>query len=112
MNVQVLKIELGIAANSSEVWLALPNQQLRFRFVREPVPVGKHQDWMLTAELRFYQTLQFNQHITHHVNQLLEQVIRGDSVELPVDMGQFYSPEAAQAEMLGRRTETKTLPLL
>lgn len=74
--------------------------------MREIVPVGKYQGWSLTAEPRFYQMLQFNQHITHQVNQLLQQVIRGDTVELPVDVGQFYSPEAAQAEMARRRTAT------
>lgn len=106
MNVQVLKIELSSDANSWEVWLALPNQQLSFRFVRETVPVGKYEGWSLTTESRFYQLLQFNQHITHQVNQLLQRVIRGERVELPVDVGQFYSPEAAQAEMARRRTET------
>jgi hypothetical protein len=91
------------------VWFALPNQQLSFRFVRKPVQVGKYQGWVLTAESCFYQTLQFNQHITHQVNQLLQRVIRGECVELPVDVGQFYNREAAQAEMARRRTETASI---
>lgn len=106
MNVQVLKIEPGSDTNSWTVWLALPNQQLSFRFVCETVPVGRDQGWVLTAEPYFYQTFQFNQHVTHQVNQLVQQVIRGDSIELPVEVGEFYSPEAAQAEMARRRTET------
>lgn len=39
MNVQVLKIEPSSDANSWNVWLALPNQQLNFHFVRETVPL-------------------------------------------------------------------------
>lgn len=107
MNVQVLKIEPGSDANSWNVWLALPNQQLSFRFVREIVPVGKHEGWSLTTEPRFYQMFQFNQHITHQVNKLLQKFIEGSSIdELPVDVGQFYSPEEAESEMARRRTET------
>jgi hypothetical protein len=106
MNVQVLEIRPGSDANSWNVWLAMPNQHLCFCFVCETVSVGKYQGWSLTAEPRFYQTFQFNQHITRRVNQLVQQVIQGDSVDLPVNVGHFYSPEAAQAEMLRRRTET------
>lgn len=68
MNVQVLKIEPGSDANPSDVWLAFPNQQESFRFVRENVSVSKYEGWSLTAEPSFFQTLQFNQNITHQVN--------------------------------------------
>ncbi|MBE9012453.1 hypothetical protein IQ250_19840 [Pseudanabaenaceae cyanobacterium LEGE 13415] len=106
MNVQVLKIEPGNNADSWDVWLALPNQQVSFHFVRKAIAIGKYQGWSVTSELRFYQTFQFNQHITHQVHQLLRQVIQGDSTEFPISVGQFYTPEAAKAEMT-RRLENK-----
>jgi hypothetical protein len=103
MNITVLSIQPGATPNSWDVILTFPDQQSTFTFTREPIMIRDREGWAMTADPSFYETFKFNQHITHRVNQLLRQVIEQQTVTLSTDVGVFYTPEEAQAEMARRR---------
>jgi hypothetical protein len=104
MKITALSIQPGTTPNSWDVILASDEQRSTFTFTREPVSISDRQGWAIAADSSFYETFKFNQHITHRVHQLLRQVINQQAVALPVEIGLFYTPEAAQAEMARRRT--------
>lgn len=105
MTVKLVAIKPGVETNCWDVVLDIANQLVEFSFVRQSIAIGQRMGWVLTGEPRFYEMFQFNQHITAQVNLLLRQVIQGQALELPLELGVFYTPEQAHAIMSDRRED-------
>jgi hypothetical protein len=106
MKITVLSIQPGTASNSWDAILDWGDRRSTVTFTRDSVMIGDRQGWAITAEPLFYETFKYNQHITNRLNQLLRRVIEQQEVILPAELGAFYTPEEAQAEIT-RRQETK-----
>jgi hypothetical protein len=89
-----------------EVCLLIGHQESKYEFVRQSVPIGDRQGWLLNAEPGFSQAFRHNQQISIQINRLMQQVAKGESVELPFEVGKILLPEALQAEMARQWGET------
>jgi hypothetical protein len=103
MNVTVLTIKPGTTENSWDVLLAIAERLQSFSFARESVQIGASKGWALTAETDFSERFRFNQHISQRVYELVREAMQGKTVALPLLVGQLYTAEKAQAEMVQRR---------
>jgi hypothetical protein len=95
--------------NSERAWevcLLIGHQESKYEFVRRSVQIGDRQGWVLNAEPAFSQAFRHNQHISIQNNRQMQQIAKGESVELPFEAGQVLAPEAVQAEMARRWGET------
>jgi hypothetical protein len=88
-----------------EITLLINHQESKYEFTRRTVPIGDRQGWVLSAEPDFYKMFQYNQKITQQIDRLIQQVARGELVDLPFEVGVFLSSEAVQTEIAHRWDE-------
>jgi len=93
MKTSLLSIQPIEETNQFKVLMLIGNNRQQFTFTVE------HPQQELFAviggDINFCKFFRFNQHIAAKVGDLVGQVERGKIVELPVSVGDFYTPEEA-----------------
>lgn len=93
MKTSVLSIKPAEEAHEFKVMVLIGNNTQQFTFtVEQP----KQEPFVVIGgDVNFCNLFRFNQHISAKVGDLVNEVYRGKIVELPVDVGQYYTPEEA-----------------
>ncbi|MGH7998258.1 MAG: hypothetical protein ACREPR_02190 [Brasilonema sp.] len=100
MGSEVIARVLAIAEKTSDtlqVAMSLGNERYEFMFKLEKEATAPNFVSLL-EDRQFSQLFKFNAPISSQVLKLIAQVIKGEKVEFPVEMGQFYPPEPALAQ--------------
>lgn len=89
----VLSIKPAEEAHEFKVMVLIGNNTQQFTFMVEQ---PKQEPFVVIGgDVNFCKLFRFNQHILAKVGDLVNEVYREKIVELPVDVGQFYTPEEA-----------------
>lgn len=100
MNVTVLAIESSPHQGFAwDVRLAVGCEELLYTFVREDIRIGDKLGWGLNSDPQFRKVFKWNNHIMVKVTLMVMQIAKGETVELPMMIGRFYSQEEARAYM-------------
>ncbi len=115
MKTIVLAIEPISDSDSLKIWLSIGSEQHSATFSRKFDDFGGHQLQIITYNKEFGETFKFNQQIIGEVMNLVKQVYRGETVELPAEVGDFGPPESALGTLkpfLGEKiVSNRELPL-
>jgi hypothetical protein len=95
MKVQVLSIQPAIAPNSHEVLLSVGADRHKFIFTTEVNQVGDQLLQTTHGDRLFSEVFRFNQRVAMNVSQLVVKSYNKEAVQLPVDVGNFVTPEEA-----------------
>jgi hypothetical protein len=100
MNVIVLAIEPNPRQDSAwDVKLTVGNEEFVYPFIREDIRIADKLGWGLNSDPRFRKAFKWNNHIMVKVTLMTMQIAKGETVELPMMIGRFYTPEEARAYM-------------
>ena len=92
-------------ADRLKVIVLVGDQKHGFRFTVSKAKLGKREIITFVEEETFSQLFQFNAHIAIEINNLVAQVYQGESIEFPLDVGDFGTPEQALTEQNTFETE-------
>lgn len=95
MNASVLSIQPGGGTNEFNVLVLIDGDRHQFNFTVEQPNLEPFV--VIGGDIHFCKFFRFNQHISAKVGDLVNEVYRGNIVNLPVDVGNFYTPEEAIA---------------
>ncbi|MBN8561669.1 MAG: hypothetical protein J0L70_14150 [Leptolyngbya sp. UWPOB_LEPTO1] len=99
MNIQVLKIE----SNSENQWsvkLLIGQHEAIYPFTQEEVMIADRPVVGIVSDPTFRKFFKFNQHIISKITRLLVQKVNGESIEFPVEVGHFLTPDQAPEKVL------------
>ena len=97
MKTQIKTIEPISNSDSLNVVLLMDQKQHSFTFSRQFDQIGNKELQIITYDREFGETFKFNQHISGEVMNLVKRVYRGESVELPKEVGEFGTETEALA---------------
>lgn len=97
MKTQVLNIQSIPDNDSLKVWMLIGDKQHQFTFSRRVDQIANRQLQVISYESDFGETFKFNQHIVGEVMNLVRQFYKGDTIELPQEVGDLGTPEQALA---------------
>ena len=93
MKTSVLSIQPIEETNEFNVLMLIGDERQQFTFTIEQ---PKQESFTVVGgDIDFCKFFRFNQHISAKVGDLVGQVDRGKIIELPVTVGDFYTPEEA-----------------
>ncbi|NET62341.1 MAG: hypothetical protein F6K47_41430 [Symploca sp. SIO2E6] len=96
MKTSVIAIEPLEGTNEFKVMMLIGDNRQQFTFtVEQP---QQESFAVIGGDIDFCKFFRFNQHISAKVGDLVGQVERGKIIELPVGVGDFYTPEAAMEQ--------------
>ncbi len=96
MNTLVLSIQSIQGTQDFRVLMSVGNDQQEFIFTVETSP--RDPFVVVGGDRRFGQYFRFNQHIAAKVGQLVADVYYEKAVDVPMEVGYFFTPEEAIAQ--------------
>ena len=106
MGSEVVAKVLAIAEKTSdtlEVAMSVGNERYQFIFQIER-DADDPKFTSLLEDRQFSQLFKFNAPISSQVIRLIAQVINGEKVEFPIEVGEFYPPEQALLQQIKVRS--------
>ncbi|NES20616.1 MAG: hypothetical protein F6K41_17215 [Symploca sp. SIO3E6] len=94
MKASIIAIEPLEGTNQFKVLMLIGDKHQQFTFTVEKPQQESFA--VIGGDIEFCKFFRFNQHIAAKVGDLVGQVDRGNIIELPVGVGDFYTPEAAR----------------
>jgi hypothetical protein len=107
MNVEVLAIENQLEAGTLKVRLRVGQQESTVQFLTGETHIGDQPIQTLDYERSFWETFKFNQHIIFRVMSLVRSRLAGETVELPIMVGQLHTAEELPAERSASRYRSR-----
>jgi hypothetical protein len=86
---------LAIQSEPPKTWhvkLEIDGKVVDYRFMREDFQVDGRAAFGISSEPAFRQTFRFNHPMLKHITDLLISVAQGDSLRLPIDLGELALP--------------------
>ena len=99
MKVKVLSIQPTKELNSHEVLLTIGTDSHSFLLKTEVNKVGEHLLQTTHGDRAFSEVFRFNQRVAMKVTDLVVKFNNEEAVELPADVGNFVTPEAAVSKL-------------
>ncbi|MEQ8465700.1 hypothetical protein [Coleofasciculus sp. E1-EBD-02] len=93
MKTSLLSIQPVEGTNEFKVLMVIGDNRQQFTFTVEHPE--QESFTVIGGDINFCKFFRFNQHISAKVGDLVGQFEQGKIVELPVNVGNFYTPEAA-----------------
>lgn len=109
MKVQVLSIEPTKESSLHEVLLSIGENQQVFMFATEVNQIGEQEMQTTHGDETFAEVFRFNQRVAMNITNLVVKFYNKETVELPADVGNFVTPEAAVAKL---KTFSASLPIM
>lgn len=109
MKTQVLSIQPIANTDSLSVVMSIGDKQHSFTFSRLEELIGQIKIFVIEEDRYFAEVFQFNQQIAGSVMSLVRQFYKGDSVQLPLYVGDFGTMEEALALQKSRKRENLTI---
>jgi len=96
MNTKVLSVQSIQGTQDFRVLMSVGNDRQEFIFT---VETSTQEPFVVVGgDRRFCQFFRFNQHISVKVGQLVGDVYYKKAVDIPMEVGQFFTPEEAIAQ--------------
>lgn len=109
MKTQVLSIQPIAHTDSLSVLMSVGSEKHSFTFTRREELIGQTKIFVIEEDRNFAFLFQFNQQIAGLVMSLVRQFYKGDSVQLPLYVGDFGTMEEALALQKQRSPENLTI---
>lgn len=109
MKTQVLSIQPIAHTDSLRVLMSIGSSEHSFTFTRKEELIGQTKIFVIEEDRNFAEVFQFNQQIAGSVMSLVRQFYKGDSVQLPLDVGDFGTMEEALALQKPRERENLSI---
>ena len=96
MNTSVVSIQAVEGTDDFIVGMSIGDEMDKFTFTVEKPKLDPFV--VIVSDLKFAKYFRFNQHISADVTNLVGKVYYGKPVDLPADVGKFFTPEEAIAQ--------------
>ena len=97
MKTRVISIKTEPKNSNLSAVVLIGDEQYRFTFAVENSTVASRQIQGIRGDKNFLNTFRFNQNLGVEIYQLVSQFQEGKNLELPIEIGDFYSEEARSA---------------
>jgi hypothetical protein len=107
MNTRVIAIKPLAISNSYDASVSIGENRYSFLFEFESDTIADLPVELLKRDDRFVSMFSFNHNLAEHITALIFKVHKGESVDFPVDVGEFGTYEEAMIQMKPWRETAK-----
>ena len=99
MNLEVLAIEPTLEIGTFNLLVLVGEEQHKFTMKVESFTVANQEIQVTSGDDHFSQFFRFNQIVASNVSKLVSKVYNNQAVELPENIGEFYSSKLKSEEL-------------